>query len=164
MISKLHTARERLMKEIKERKEAQSKLAKINEKLERIVQERTAGLRAANQELQAFSYSVSHDLRAPLRRINGFSDILQQDFGTELSQDATKLLNRINVGCRNMNQLIEDLLALSKVSTTELHLMQVNLSGIALELVDTLAELQPEDPAPARRAEALRERIRARRR
>lgn len=112
-----------------------------NARLEREVRERTAALESANQELEAFSYSVSHDLRAPLRHITGFAEILHQSLGNSIPEEDGRLLERILASAERMSRLIADLLAFSRTSRAELHRGKVNLQ----ELVESVvAELQPE--------------------
>jgi len=98
-------------------------------------------LAAANKELEAFSYSVSHDLRAPLRHISGFSKILSEEFGPQLPEDAQHHLQRIQDGTRRMGQLVDDLLNLSRVGRHELRGQVTSLDEIVLQV---LADLEPE--------------------
>lgn len=104
-----------------------AEVATLNEELHRKVVQ----LEAANSELEAFSYSVSHDLRAPLRSIDGFSQVLQEDFGDRLGADGEDALGRIRRAARHMGQLIDDLLKLSKVTRAELHRERVDLSEMS---------------------------------
>ena len=110
-------------------KMAQEELTKINEDLESIVQERTKQLKDANRQLEAFSYSVSHDLKAPLRRVSGFSTMLQQDYANNSTDDEFKrLITRIASNVSSMTKLIDDLLAFSKYQRKD-----VSKSSIAME-------------------------------
>jgi signal transduction histidine kinase len=102
-----------------------------------------ASLAAQNKELETFSYSVSHDLRAPLRSIDGFSRILLEDYGTTLDADGRNSLDRIRAASQRMAQLIDDLLRLSRLSRGKLHYELVDLSAMAREIE---AELSSEDP------------------
>ena len=112
-----------------------------NARLEREVRERTVALESANHELEAFSYSVSHDLRAPLRHITGFAQILHQSVGASISEEDRHVLERILTSADRMSRLIADLLAFSRTSRAELHRGRVNLQ----ELVESVvAEIQPE--------------------
>ena len=118
-------------------------LLRLNEELEERIRRRTALLESANAELDAFSYSVSHDLRAPLRSIDGFSQALLEDCGGELNDGARHLLARIRAGVQRMGLLINDLLQLSKVSRGALRPQALELSGMARELLDELARGDP---------------------
>ena len=102
----------------------------------------TAQLEIINKELEAFSYAVSHDLRAPLRSIDGFSQILLEDHGDKLDGDATALIARIRAATAKMSLLIEDLLKLSRVTSTPLAVRDVDLSQMAQAIVNELAEAE----------------------
>jgi signal transduction histidine kinase len=106
---------EDLHEQIVERRAAEQRLSILNQELEERVKERTAELQEMNKEMEAFSYSVSHDLRAPLRHMEGFSRILQQEYGSQLPEEAQHYLNRIRDASIHMAALVEDLLKLSKV-------------------------------------------------
>lgn len=111
--------------------------------LERRVDDRTRELTAANRELEAFSYSVSHDLRGPLEVINGFSFILSAEHGPELAPSARECVHQIEGASRRMAELIDDLLNLSRVSTTSMHHERVDLSRMAREIADQLCRQEP---------------------
>ncbi len=106
--------------DITERKKAEEEIRALNAELEQRVAQRTAQLQAANRELEAFSFSVSHDLRAPLRAIDGFTRVLEEDYGKSLDEEGRRLCAVIRRNTRNMNKLIDDLLALSRLSRTEM--------------------------------------------
>lgn len=125
------------------RKNAEEEILALNAELEERVRDRTAQLAAANQELDAFAYSVSHDLRAPLRGIDGFSLALMEDFGDTLSSEGKDYLRRIRVGCLRMGKLIDDLLYLSRLARNQLQRETVDLSQIARQVVDELQQLDP---------------------
>ncbi|MBK1987824.1 PAS domain-containing protein [Sphaerospermopsis aphanizomenoides BCCUSP55] len=129
--------------DITERKQAELKIHQLNEQLEEIVQQRTAELRAANKELEAFSYSVSHDLRAPLRSIDGFSRTLLERYQDQLDDKGKHYLTRIRVGTQRMGELIDSLLQLSRVTRTQMQYNQVNISVIAQEIAQEMAETEP---------------------
>jgi signal transduction histidine kinase len=112
--------------------------------LEQRVQERTAQLEAANKELEAFSYSVSHDLRAPLRHVDGFSKTLLVRQAENLDDAGREYLQRIRDAVQRMNQLIEDLLKLSRIARTEVNKTSVDLTGMAKEIASLLQEEAPE--------------------
>lgn len=114
-----------------ERERNSEELARLTEGLERRVADRTAQLAAANQELEAFSYSVSHDLRAPLRAIEGFARILVEDYGDKLDPEAQRCLNIIIASTERMNRLIDDLLAFSRLTRTELEKRLIDMTELA---------------------------------
>ena len=123
---------------------AQEALRRVNEELEARVIERTADLAQANRELEAFSYSASHDLRAPLRSMAGFAEVLHEDYGDRLDEEGRAHLARIRRAAIRMGQLIDDLLELARISRTEPGKTLVNLSELAREI---LAEVTAADPA-----------------
>jgi light-regulated signal transduction histidine kinase (bacteriophytochrome) len=108
------------------------------------VADRTAQLSAANRELESFAYSVSHDLRAPLRSIEGFSRILMEEYGSTLDAQAANYLERVRNASQRMGQLIDDLLSLSRVTRSELKRVRTDLSAIAEAIVQELRSESPE--------------------
>ncbi len=108
----------------------------LNAQLEQRVVDRTFQLEAANKELEAFSYSVSHDLRAPLRAVDGFSKFILEDYRDKLDSEGTRLLNLIRSNTQKMDQLITDLLALSRVNRNELKIATINMSQMAISVYD----------------------------
>jgi signal transduction histidine kinase len=112
--------------------------------LERKVQDRTRQLVAANRELEAFSYSVSHDLRNPLDALNGFLHILRTDYGAQLGPDGLEHVQNMQVAARRMAELIEDLLNLARVNTTAMHPEKLDLADIAREVAETLTRREPQ--------------------
>ncbi|HKJ43943.1 MAG TPA: two-component regulator propeller domain-containing protein [Sunxiuqinia sp.] len=119
-------------------------IKKHSRKLEKQVAERTEQLNAANKELEAFAYSVSHDLRAPLRGIDGFSQILLEEYQDEVDEQGKNYLQRVRNGAQRMAQLIDDMLNLSRVNRGELTIQQVDLSMMVQEIADNLCSSQPD--------------------
>lgn len=128
-----------LFENVTARKLAEERLRQFNAELETRVDERTAQLAAANTELEAFSYSVSHDLRAPLRSLSGFSRILLDDFEQDMSPEARGYLGRIHDGALQMGRLIDDLLAFSRLGRQDLKKSTVDMLALAREACDSLA-------------------------
>jgi PAS domain S-box-containing protein len=114
------------------------------DKLEQRVAERTAQLEAANKELEAFSYSVSHDLRAPLRAMDGYSRLLLEDYADKLDAEGQEHLHRVRASSQHMGQLIDDLLKLSRLTRQEMKRERVDLSALANEIVNGLRASDPE--------------------
>jgi len=108
--------------------------------LKELVEERTLNLSEANKELEAFSYSVSHDLRAPLRAIDGFTEILQEDYKHLMDKEGCHYIQRIRAGVRRMNELIEAMLQLSRISRQELDAVTVGIGKLARTIADNLQE------------------------
>ena len=127
--------------DVTKRKQAEEEVQRLNAELEQRVRDRTAQLETANQELDTFAYSVSHDLRAPLRGIDGWSMALLEDFGPQLDDEARHYLGRVRSEAQRMGQLIDDLLALSRVTRAPLDRESVNLSALARSVADNLREI-----------------------
>ena len=133
-----------LSRNITDRKRLELEIQELNADLERRVKERTLQLNIVNQELEAFAYSVSHDLRAPLRRINGFSQMLLESYKELLDETGQHYLSRIQVGTQEMGEMIDALLTLSRVTRSQLYYEFINLSLLAEEIANTLTTSNPE--------------------
>jgi light-regulated signal transduction histidine kinase (bacteriophytochrome) len=126
--------------DVSARRRADAANAQLNAELE----ERVRELAAANGELEAFSYSVSHDLRGPLRAIDGFSKILMEQYQSQLDAQGQHFLTRVRAGSQRMGQLIDDLLGLARINRAEMHKSEVDLAAVGRAIVD---ELRGKDPA-----------------
>ena len=140
----LRASNRELEREVGERGRAEQEVLRLNSELEQRVRERTAQLEYTNRELESFCYAVSHDLRGPLRAIDGFSQALLQDCTPHLPQNGQRFLQRIRASTQRMGQLIEDLLTLSKVSRGDLIRREVDLSEVARQIVADLEQREPE--------------------
>jgi light-regulated signal transduction histidine kinase (bacteriophytochrome) len=129
--------------DITDRIRAEEQVRELNAGLETRVAERTAELEASARELDAFAYSVSHDLRAPLRALHGFSQAILDDYGSLLDDVGRNYLDRLQVNVKRMGQMIDDLLNLSRATRVDLNRESVDLSGLAREI---LADLSAADP------------------
>lgn len=124
---------EDLHAQIEARRRMEREVRRLNEALEERVEQRTRELQEANHELEAFSYSVSHDLRAPLRHMDGFSRILQQEYGTQLPEEARHYLDRVRSATTHMSNLVEDLLQFSRLGRQSPQLCRIALRGLVEE-------------------------------
>jgi signal transduction histidine kinase len=126
-----------------QRQQAEEEVRGLNATLEQQVRDRTSQLEAANRELESFSYSVSHDLRAPLRGLDGFSRALLEDYDNVLDEEGRDYLRRIRAASQHMGCLIDDILNLARVSRSELHRAPIDLSGLAASVADDLRRSDP---------------------
>ena len=130
--------------DITELKRAEEKVRQLNTELEQRVRERTAELEASTRELDAFAYSVSHDLRAPLRAVAGFSEVLLEDYAERLDKDGREYLNRVLAATDRMGSLIDDLLDLSRAARVELARSPVDLSELSRHVSAELRAAEPD--------------------
>ncbi|MBI5725822.1 MAG: hypothetical protein HZA50_17815 [Planctomycetes bacterium] len=142
--NKLDHTNQEMAVEVAERQRAEEQVKNLNASLEQRVVERTVQLEAANKELEAFSYSVSHDLRAPLRSIDGFSRILLEDYNDKLDAEGRDSLNRVRAATQRMGRLIDDLLNLSRISRAQMRCERVDLSAAARAVAAELQQQQPD--------------------
>jgi PAS domain S-box-containing protein len=130
----------KIVRDITARERAEQQVQKLNGEL----RNRIAELAASNKELEAFSYSVSHDLRSPLRHIAGFSQLLIEEYGADLPSEAQRYLNRIHAGTCTMGQLIDELLSLARVGRQEVRMQVTSLKSIVDEVIGDLKEENPQ--------------------
>jgi PAS domain S-box-containing protein len=136
------------IRDISKRKQVEAELSSYRNHLEELVAERTVALSAANNELQEFSYTISHDLRAPLRSIDGFSLALMEDYGNLLPEQAVSYLHRIRFAAQRMGTLIDEVLELARVTRCELNKKPVDLNKLAKDII---ADLRLSDPVRSAR-------------
>jgi light-regulated signal transduction histidine kinase (bacteriophytochrome) len=130
--------------DVSEQKQAADRIRELNRELEMRVRERTSALALANKELEAFSYSISHDLRSPLRAIDGFATIIREDHGHALDSEALRLFQLISRNANKMGQLIDDLLQFARLARTDLQSEPVDMQALVSTIVDELRALEPE--------------------
>lgn len=133
-------SRKALLSLIEDHRAAEEEIRTLNKELEGRVQQRTAQLEASNKELEAFAYSVSHDLRAPLRAIQGFSQILEDGYSNKIDREGMRLLDVIQINAQKMDKLIVDLLSLSRVRRGDLKISKINMKSMVISIFQ---ELEP---------------------
>jgi len=139
-LKNITASRDDLDREVVERKKAEDEVRKLNEDLERRVVQRTEELTASNKELEAFSYSVSHDLRAPLRHVQGFVEMLGKNAGDKLDEKGRRYLDTISRAASQMGTLIDDLLTFSRMGRSELHLSWIDLETLFGSVIEEMRE------------------------
>ena len=129
--------------DITKQEQARIEIERLNRDLDRRVKDRTADLSSANKELESFAYSISHDLRAPLRGIDGFSQMAIEEYGDKLDEQGRGYLNRVRAAAQRMGSLIDDILELSRVSRLAMRREQVDLGQLAAELLEEMRQTEP---------------------
>lgn len=145
-----------IVQDITERKTAELRLRKLNEGLEHLVNERTGELSQSLRELEAFTYSAAHDLRAPIRAIAGLSEVVREEFAEGLGDKGTRLLQTMGSSALRMGDLIDALLEMSRLSRSTMNLAEVDLSQMASEQMAALMEAEPGRLAQVKIASGLR--------
>ncbi|MDP3684717.1 MAG: ATP-binding protein, partial [Ignavibacteria bacterium] len=139
LLEQAEQSRKALLTIVEDQKLAQEEIKQLNKTLEERVNQRTAQLQASNEELESFAYSISHDLRAPLRAIDGYSRILEQDYAKVLDTEGLRLINIVRSSTKNLDRLITDLLSLSRVGRSELKLDVLDMNSMVDSIYQELA-------------------------
>jgi PAS domain S-box-containing protein len=144
-----------IIADVSDRRLVEEELRTLNAELEQRVTARTAALKRANRELESFAYSVSHDLRAPLRALDGFSKTLLEDYGAKLDEEGRHYLERIRAAAVRMGNLIDEILQLSRLSRRRFQRVRVDMSSLASEVVAELNDADPDGPGAVEIQDAL---------
>jgi PAS domain S-box-containing protein len=144
-----------VLRDITERRRQSAEIQKLNQELEQRVVERTAALEAANRDMEAFSYSVAHDLRAPLRGIDGFSQLLIESQASRLNAQGIGYLNRVRSATARMGDLIDALLSLARIGRTDMQRVQVDFSALVQSLVPEIVAAHPDHEVDVRVQEGI---------
>lgn len=144
LVEDLEDSKSKMEIEMEERRKADEEVRRLNEELEERVRSRTAQLEAANSELESFAYSVSHDLRSPLRGIDGFSHALLEEYDSKLDDTGRDYLQRVRKATKKMAQLIDDLLMLSRISRRGMSVHDTDLSVLANEVLNDIKAGEPD--------------------
>ena len=145
-----------IIADVSDRRLAEEEIRTLNAELEQRVAARTADLERVNRELESFAYSVSHDLRAPLRAVNGFSQVLLDDYGDKVGEEGRHYLERVRAGAARMGELIDAVLQLSRLSRRGLVRVPVDMSALASEIVAELQRADPDRPVAVEIQDGLR--------
>ncbi len=129
--------------DISARRHTAQELENYRNHLEEAIEARTRAMATVQHESDALSWSISHDLRTPLRTIDGFSQVLQEDYGEKLDVNARNYLARIRTAVLNMSMLIEDLIALTRISRSEVRRQEVDVTALAHDVIEELHALEP---------------------
>ncbi|MEW6601456.1 MAG: ATP-binding protein [Nitrospirota bacterium] len=136
--------------DVTERKATEQELLRHREHLEELVEQRTAELKAVNKELEAFSYSVSHDLKIPLRAVDGFSSVLLEDYADRLDNEGRRILNIIRSSSRQMSLLINDLLNFARISRQQMNAADIDMNSLIKDVLEELGPSHPDRPVEFR--------------
>ncbi len=139
LLEEAEQSKQKLIKVVEEQKITQEEISQLNKTLEDRVTQRTIELKTSNEELESFAYSISHDLRAPLRAIDGYSHILEQDYSHVLDEEGLRLLSVVRNSTKNLDKMITDLLSLSRVGRSELKYATIEMTSLVQSVFEELS-------------------------